>query len=157
MPLNMDWQQILLHMLNFVILFFVLYFLLYAPVKKFMDQRREKFLQEKKDAEEKAARADALKAEYEARLADVDKEIAEKQKAFQAQLAEQSAAVLQNARDEAQQITDKAKAQAQKEHDAWMKTAESEIADMASDMAKKLTQEGGYDAFLNAAERSRHE
>lgn len=34
MPLNMDWQQILLHLLNFVILFAILYFLLYEPVKK---------------------------------------------------------------------------------------------------------------------------
>ena len=40
-PLNIDWQQILLHLLNFVILFAILYFLLYDPVKKFMDKRCE--------------------------------------------------------------------------------------------------------------------
>ena len=35
-PLNIDWRQILLHLLNLVILFLILYFLLYNPVKKFM-------------------------------------------------------------------------------------------------------------------------
>ena len=34
LPLNIDIQQILLHMLNFVILAGGLYFILYAPVKK---------------------------------------------------------------------------------------------------------------------------
>ena len=38
-PLNIDWQQILLHVLNFVILFGGLYFLLYKPVKNFMAKR----------------------------------------------------------------------------------------------------------------------
>ena len=42
-PLNIDWQQILLHLFNFVILFAVLYFLLYSPVKKFMDERQKQF------------------------------------------------------------------------------------------------------------------
>ena len=49
MPLNIDWQQILLHLLNFVILFAGLWLLLYKPVRKFMQNRREHY--EKTDAE----------------------------------------------------------------------------------------------------------
>ncbi len=41
MPLNIDWQQILLHLLNFVILFAILYFLLYKPIKDFMQKRMD--------------------------------------------------------------------------------------------------------------------
>ena len=41
MPLNIDWQQILLHLLNFLILFAGLYFILYKPVKKFMKKRAD--------------------------------------------------------------------------------------------------------------------
>ena len=36
-PLNIDWQQILLHALNLVILIAGLYLLLFKPVKRFMD------------------------------------------------------------------------------------------------------------------------
>lgn len=39
LPLNIDWQQILLHAFNFVLLFAILYFLLYKPVKDFMEKR----------------------------------------------------------------------------------------------------------------------
>ena len=42
-PLNIDWQQILLHLFNFTILFGVLYFLLYSPVKNFMQNRQRYF------------------------------------------------------------------------------------------------------------------
>ena len=41
--LGIDIQQILLHLLNFVILFTGLYVLLYGPVKKFMDSRIEEY------------------------------------------------------------------------------------------------------------------
>jgi F-type H+-transporting ATPase subunit b len=41
LPLNIDIQQILLHLLNFTILFGILYFLLYSPVKKFMEKREQ--------------------------------------------------------------------------------------------------------------------
>lgn len=41
MPLNIDLVQILLHLLNFVILFAIMYFLLYNPIKKFTDKRIE--------------------------------------------------------------------------------------------------------------------
>ena len=39
MPLNIDWQQILLHWMNLAILTGGLYFLLYDPVKRFMEKR----------------------------------------------------------------------------------------------------------------------
>ena len=38
-PLNIDWQQILLHLFNFTILFGALYILLYKPVRDFMAKR----------------------------------------------------------------------------------------------------------------------
>ena len=40
-PLNIDWQQILLHLLNFSVLTLGLYLLLYKPVKNFMEERAE--------------------------------------------------------------------------------------------------------------------
>ena len=42
-PLNIDWQQILLHLLNFVILAGGLYLLLYKPVQTFMETRQKRW------------------------------------------------------------------------------------------------------------------
>ena len=84
-PLNIDWQQILLHMFNLIILTGGLYFLLYQPVTAFM------------------LRADAMKqadAEAAARLAGAD---AEKQKilaAAKAQAAREKDAMLREANEQ---------------------------------------------------------
>ena len=43
MPLNIDFLQVLLHMLNFVILAGGLSLLLFKPISKFLDQRRVHF------------------------------------------------------------------------------------------------------------------
>ena len=43
MPLNIDFLQVLLHMLNIVILAGGLTYLLYNPIINFLDQRREHF------------------------------------------------------------------------------------------------------------------
>ena len=54
-PLNIDWQQILLHLFNFVLLAGGLYFLLYAPVRNFMERRTGDIAAKEKAAAEKAA------------------------------------------------------------------------------------------------------
>ena len=55
LPLNIDLQQIFLHMLNFVILAGGLYFILYSPVKKFMDQREAHYAEMDQAAADKLA------------------------------------------------------------------------------------------------------
>ena len=81
MPLNIDWQQILLHLLNFVILFAGLWLLLYKPVKKFMHERQAKYEKMDADAQKKSAEAEEKRAEYEKKLAAADAEIEEKRAA----------------------------------------------------------------------------
>ena len=45
-PLNIDWQQILLHFFNFSILVGGLYLLLFKPVKRFMEKRENLILRQ---------------------------------------------------------------------------------------------------------------
>ena len=53
LPLNIDFQQIFLHLFNFAILAFGLYILLYKPVKDFLEKRQEHY--EAMNAEAEAA------------------------------------------------------------------------------------------------------
>ena len=64
MPLNINLQQILLHLLNFVILFVILYFLLYSPIKKFMEKRTEEYKKMDDMANQKLNEAEKIKSEY---------------------------------------------------------------------------------------------
>ena len=77
MPLNIDFTQVLLHMLNFVILAGALGFLLFKPITKFMADRQKHFDDLAKENEE-AAKANAeMKAEYEQKLEAATVEIAD--------------------------------------------------------------------------------
>ena len=82
-PLNIDWQQILLHLMNFVILAGGLYFLLYKPVKAFMDKRAAYYQERADQAAQTTQAAQQLKADYEARLSAADDEIREEKKQAQ--------------------------------------------------------------------------
>ena len=66
MPLNIDIQQILLHLLNFTLLFAGLYFLLYKPVKNFMKKREQHYMDMQKSADEMLEHAQQAKKEYSA-------------------------------------------------------------------------------------------
>ena len=65
-PLNIDWQQILLHLLNFAILAGGLYLLLYKPVKAFMAKREDWYQAQADEAEKTRQEAEALKAAAQA-------------------------------------------------------------------------------------------
>lgn len=62
MPLNIDWQQILLHLLNFTILAFGLYFLLYRPVRAYMKKREDAMPNARKRQKKRSTRRSGRKA-----------------------------------------------------------------------------------------------
>ncbi len=157
-PLNLDWQQILLHLLNFVILFAILYFLLYKPVKNFMDKRRKAY--EEMDEEANAAKAEAeqILTEYQEKLSGVDAEIeTKKQEAIEE--AQQLAKNIQaKAEQEASEILAKAKTQARSEHDRIVDDASDEITKMAKEAAAKVVFQNtseAYDSFLDTVEEQK--
>lgn len=80
-PLNIDWRQILLHLLNLVILFLILYFLLYNPVKKFMEKRKKYYEDRDAESNAKLAAATERKAKYDELLGKADEEIENKKRA----------------------------------------------------------------------------
>ena len=72
LPLNIDFQQILLHLANFAILFVGLYILLYKPVKDFMAKREAHYKEMDDEATEKLNLAKKQADETASRLAAVD-------------------------------------------------------------------------------------
>ena len=156
--LGIDIQQILLHLLNFTILFTGLYVLLYGPVKKFMESRQEEYKKQDEESSEKLANAEKLEAEYKQKLADADNEIAEKKRAMAKEMSaarEQSEA---EAKQEAVSIINAAKKSAELEKAEILETAKGEITRLIEDAAQKMILSGStsevYDKFLEGAERS---
>ena len=143
MPLNINLQQILLHALNFVILFGAMYFLLYKPVKSFMDSRKAHYEKMDEDAKAVLAEAEKTKAGYEAQLKSADEEIARRQR---------------EANEALQHAVDERRAQAEQqagEHERVMEQAKGEISELMSAAAEKLvlsSTSDAYDKFLDTAE-----
>lgn len=155
MPLNIDFQQILLHLLNFVILFAILYFFLYGPVKKFMDSRTEQYREMDEKARKDAGDAAKAKTEYETRLAAARKEIDNEKKAARRSIDEQTEKSIDAAKREAGRIIDAANKKAETDRKRIIEQAGEDIADMVADATEKLVLKSSasdsYDSFLEAA------
>ena len=156
MPLNIDWQQILLHLFNFAILFFALYFILYKPVRDFMDKREQMYIDRETDSNKKLEDANKAKAEYEQLLQNAESDAANYKKSAEQQAAADAEAIREQARADAEQIIEKARATAELERNEILKSTRREIAKTAAMMAEKIVTDSdtaAYDRFIESAER----
>lgn len=156
-PLNIDWQQILLHLLNFAILTAGLYLLLYKPIKKFMRQRAAYYQQIEDEAKAKIDQAKEMECTYQQRLSQLEQELNEKRAKAATETQQAVDAQLQEAKEAAAKIVADAQETIAREHAKMLKEAQREISDMVVSATEKLAVESitsaTYDLFLNEVER----
>ena len=154
MPLNIDWQQILLHLLNFVILAGGLYFILYKPVKEFMAKREQQY----KELEEKAKRdredAEELRKATQAKLDAAEEEIAAMHARASDEIEAEKQRQLGEARAEARRILETAGKTAELRSKKALADSNDDIRALAMDAVRKMLLSDGnaLDHFLDAAE-----
>lgn len=154
LPLNIDIRQILLHMLNFVILFGGLYFILYKPVKDFILKREKMYEDMDISAKNALKSAEDTKKDYEAKLKTADGEIQEMKAKAQEEAEASAGDIIKKAKAEADEILNKARTQAEYETRESLQHANSEISKIALSAAKKIVFEStrdSFDAFLDNA------
>ena len=154
-PLNIDWQQILLHLLNFSILAGGLYILLYKPVKNFMEQREKHYQDMEAQAAAKLKDADNLQKSYAEKLKTADAQIHQKHENAQQEIAASTNRQLAEAKKQADKILADTKAASVREKEKIMASAQQELMDMAMTATEKLllSQNDIYDQFLDIAEK----
>ena len=153
LPLNIDLQQIFLHLLNFTILLAGLYFLLYEPVKKFMNKRTAYYEDLDRQAKEKMEEARRVRRSYEERL-EAEEEIRQRGEEVQKSAAAQAQAQIQDAAEEAAHILAKAQAEARAERERMLNEVRGQISDMVAMATERLVLDStstAYDQFLAAA------
>ena len=149
-PLNIDWRQILLHLLNLVILFLILYFLLYNPVKKFMEKRKKHYEEQNAESEAKLAGAKANKEKYEKLLTNAEEEIAEKKRAAIADARAESERILKSAEEDASDTLKKANIKAEEIKKRAEEQAREELSDVITKAAKeKIEAACSVDGFIS--------
>ncbi len=155
MPLNIDWQQILLHWMNLAILVGGMYFLLFQPVKRFMEQREAHYRELERQAADKLAEAERLKADCQAKLEQADEEIHQERLKTQQAAAQAAQERIDQAEEQARHILSKAKAEAQQRKEHALQESQKEMRELAAKAAKKLAAQPGadfYDQFLDLTE-----
>ena len=156
-PLNIDWQQICLHLLNFAILAGGLYLLMYKPVKKFMDKRTEYYQNMERETQTKLREAEDLEAKYRTRLQETENELEQQKIRTQKELEQRGAQQLQQAREQAEQILSDARQRAKQEREKILEEAQKDVAELVATATEKLllqsTASEAFDQFLTAAER----
>ena len=151
MPLNIDISQILLHMLNLAILFAAGYFLFYKPIKNFMSSRNDALQAQIEENEKEKEDAENLKAEYEHKLEEFEEYKQQKINEALEKSEESSKRIIADAKASADKILDSARAKAQKEKEAIVKSAYTDIYNLAKEAAENVvyTSQTAYDKFID--------
>jgi len=135
-------QQTLIQMgvilLNAIILCVVLAYLLYNPVKEFLHKRRERIENDLTAAEEEMAKANDLIAEYEEKLAEVQKERIEIINEAQTTAKNSADKIIKQAKAEAEKIKEE---QIQRNYEDSQRVKEEmrlQVINFSALMAEKL-------------------
>ncbi len=153
--MNIDWQLILLHWMNLAILTGGLYFLLFKPVKQFMEKREAHYRELERQAADKLAQAEQLRADCRAKLDQADEEIHQERLKAQQDAALAAQEHLNQAEEQAKRIIAKAKAEAEQSKERAIRESQKEMRELAAKAAKKLAAQPGadfYDQFLDLTE-----
>lgn len=138
---NLDWQLLAdscLTIIAVMVLFAVFSALLFDPVRKMLNDRKEKIQSELDDAKENMENAQTLKAEYEEKLKNVEKEAeAILSEARRKALANENQIVAQ-AKEEAARILERARVEAELEKQKMADDVKKEMISIASMLAGKV-------------------
>ncbi|MBQ7925313.1 MAG: F0F1 ATP synthase subunit B [Lachnospiraceae bacterium] len=119
-------------------LFLIMSYFLFNPARKMLSSRQEKIRGELEDAKQNMEQARSLKAEYEEKLKDIDKEaeiiLGEARKKA---LANENQIIAQ-AKEEAARILDRARVEAQLEKQKLADEVKNEMVSIASLLASKV-------------------
>ncbi|MDR2547440.1 MAG: F0F1 ATP synthase subunit B [Lachnospiraceae bacterium] len=137
---GLDFQLIAdmgLTLLSVFVLFFAASYLLFNPVRKMLEDRRERIANELETAAADMKSAAEMKKDYEARLAGVESEVEEiLGEARKKGLANESK-IVTDAREEAARIVARAQTEAELEKEKAIDELKNDIIDIAAEMAAK--------------------
>ncbi len=125
-------------LINVIILIFILSKLLYKPVRDFIGGRNEKIANNIKSADDAVASANKMKADYEAKLANIEKErtiiLEDARKAGK----EQEAQIIAAAREEAEVIRNRAEVAIKREEERAKDDMRKNIIDLSTVLASSV-------------------
>lgn len=142
-------------MVNVLILYVFLKYVLFIPVRKLLEERKKRLDDQNAMAAADTAEAEKLKAEYEQRILEANREADNILGESRREMIKKEQKVLDDAKGKAADIMSVARSEAQKDYEAAQSTVRDEVKDIASAMAARVTSQKidkpVDDALLNEA------
>ena len=129
--------QVAFQMLAIFILFLLASYLLLDPVRKILNDRKERVMKEQKEAKESREQAIRFKDEYDTKLKRIDKEAEQILSDARKKAMQRENEIIADARAEAARIMENAKSEAELEKKHAMDDMKQEMIQIASLMAQK--------------------
>ncbi|MDR2615802.1 MAG: ATP synthase F0 subunit B [Oscillospiraceae bacterium] len=130
--------DVLIHAVSVVVLFILLRLILWRPVAKYLAARAERVKAELDDADRIKAEAEAMKAEYESGIGDLEERGREILRDSQIRAGEQAREITDGAKAQAEKIIADARERIDAERQAAVVAARQEIAQLATEMASRI-------------------
>ncbi len=139
-------MQLVADATGMIIAIFVLYlamsYFLFEPAKKVLQNRQNKIKNELDEAQTNMEQANALKAEYEEKLKDIEKEKQEILSEARKNALKNESEIIEKAKEEAARIMERAQAEAALEKQKLADEVKKEMITVASAMASKVVAAG---------------
>lgn len=142
-------------MVNVLILYVFLKYVLFIPVRKLLEERKKRLDDQNARAAADTAEAQKLKAEYEQRILEANREADNILGESRREMIKKEQEVLDDAKTKAADIMSVARSEASKDFEAAQSSVRDEVKDIASAMAARVTNQKVDkpvdDALLNEA------
>lgn len=150
---GLDWQLLsgmIFQIVAILILFILLSYILYEPVRKILNDRKERVAKDIADAKRDRKEADQYRTEYEAKLKNIDKEADLILSEARKKALERENEIVADAKAEAQRIIAHANQEAELEKKKAKDEVKQQIIEVASLMAGKIVAVSLDEAKQNA-------
>lgn len=138
---DLDWQLLADSCLTIIavfVLFLALSYFLFNPARKMLNARKEKIHDELEDAKQNMEEAQGLKAQYEDKLKNVDKEAEGILSDARKRALANENQIIDQAKEEAARIIERARVEAELEKQKMSDDVKKEMVSLASIMAGKV-------------------
>lgn len=136
--LGLEWQSIVLHLFNLIILTVGLYFLLFKPVKRMVKERQAKVKKIENENAELNEEVKKMKASTEVVLSEAKKEAAVIHENAVKVANQKADDIVSSARREAKSLMDRTEQEMEEEHRKLQSDIEKQIADVSLAVAEKV-------------------
>ncbi|MFN2130131.1 MAG: F0F1 ATP synthase subunit delta [Anaerolineae bacterium] len=149
--LQLNWSTVLLQILDFVLMAFILWRFLFKPVVRILDERSARVTGALSDAEQKQQSAEAMRSEYEQKLADAEEQVVAMQQQAQEELARARRQVLDETRQELTAMRTNAENEIREARRQAILQHRQALGQLITDLSARMIDEATSDRFREGA------